>query len=258
MVVEQPQLEEHMDVVRGLARGLARRLRSDSIDIEECEADGFEALVKALRDHDTSKGPLMPYIVLRCRGAMIDGLRKKMLVSRNDQAKGVTEPEVISLEHEVEEGVRLLDVLPDPNAPTPGVARAHVTNIAAEVAALPKRHQRILLMRFLQRRTQKETAVAAGVAPQTLAHIESRIRRRLRASAPLAKEDELPADDNLTAKELTVLRLAAEGASAAETATALCKAIETVKTQRSTIIAKLHARNMTNAVALSYQRGLLS
>ena len=173
-----------MDEVRGLARGLARRLRSDSIDIEECEADGFEALVKALRDHDTSKGPLMPYIVLRCRGAMIDGLRKKMLVSRNDLAKGVTEPAVISLEHEVEEGVRLLDVLPDPNAQAPDVARAHVTSIAVEVAALPKRHQRILLMRFLQRRTQKETAAVAGVASQTLAHIEAPEARKLHVSAP--------------------------------------------------------------------------
>ncbi len=177
------------------------------------EADGFEALVKALHNHDSSQGPLMPYIVLRCRGAMIDGLRKKMLISRNDRAKGVTEPEVVSLEHEVEEGVRLLDILADPNSPTPGVASLPVTNIPSEVAALPMRYQRILLMRFLQRRSQKDIAA--------------------------------------------VLRLAAEGASAAETANSLCKAVETVKTQRCAILAKLHARNMTNAVAISYQRGLL-
>lgn len=257
MAVEQPELEEYMDVVRGLARGLARRLRADSIDIEECEADGFEALVKALHYHDSSQGPLMPYIVLRCRGAMIDGLRKKMLISRNDRAKGITEPAVISLEHEVEEGVRLLDVLADPNSPTPGVASLPVTNISSEVAALPTRYQRILLMRFLQRRNQRDIAAAAGVSPQTLAHIESRIRRRLRAGARLA-DDKPTAKDKLTAKELTVLRLAAEGASAAETAKSLCKAVETVKTQRCAIIAKLHARNMTNAVAISYQRGLLS
>lgn len=253
MAVEQPELEQYMDVVRGLARGLAWRLRADSIDIEECEADGFEALVKALHNHDNSKGPLMPYIVLRCRGAMIDGLRKKMLISRNDRAEGVTEPAVLSLEQEDAEGVRLLDVLADPNSPTPDVASlpATNTNIPSEVAALPKRYQRILLMRFLQRRTQKDIATAEGVSPKTLAQIESRIRRRLRAATRLTDPDKL------TPKELTVLQLAAEGASAAETAKSLRKAVETVKTQRCAIIAKLHARNMTNAVAISYQRGLL-
>lgn len=250
MAAEQPELELYMDVVRGVARGLARRLRADSIDLEECEADGFEALVKALRQHDSSKGPLVPYIVLRCRGAMIDGLRKKMLITRNDRADGVVEPAVISLEHEVEEGVRLLDVLADPNSPTPDVASLPVTNLPSRVAALPERYQRILVMRFLQRLPQREIAVAAGVSPHTLARIETRIRRRLRGGARAA-------DDQLTAKELTVLRLAAEGASAAETAKRLRKAVETVKTQRRAIIHKLHARNMTNAVSISYQRGLL-
>ena len=250
MAVEQPELEQYMDVVRGVARGLARRLRADAIDIEECEADGFEALVKALRDYDSSKGPLTPYIVLRCRGAMIDGLRKKMLTSRAERAAQVTEPAVLSLDHEIKEGVRLLDVLADPNSPTPDIASLSGTDLRSEVAALPKRYQRILLLRFLDRRARKDVAEAAGVSPQRLAQIESRIRRRLRGGAP-------PEDDRLTPKELTVLRLAAEGASAVETAKKLRKAVETVKTQRCAIIAKLHARNMTNAVAISYQRGLL-
>ncbi len=96
-----------MDVVRDVAEALGRRLRADTGDIEEFEADGFEALVKAVRDYDSSKGPLTPYIVLRCRGAMIDGLRKKMLISRKDREAGVSEPAVISLDVEVADGVRL-------------------------------------------------------------------------------------------------------------------------------------------------------
>src|SRR5262249_4852345 len=63
--------------------------------------------------------------------------------------------------------------------------------------------------------------------------------------------------DQLTEKELTVLRLAAEGASAEETAKWMRRGLETVKSQRSRIIAKLRARNMINAVALSYERGVL-
>ncbi len=90
-----------------------------------------------------------------------------------------------------------------------------------------------------------------GVSVDRIAQIESRIRRRLRTAARLTETEKL------TSKELTVLRLAAEGASAAETAKRLRKAVETVKTQRCTVIAKLHARNITNAVAISYQRGLL-
>ena len=57
--------------------------------------------------------------------------------------------------------------------------------------------------------------------------------------------------------ELKVLRLAAEGASSEETARRLRKASETVKSQRRAIIAKLRARNIINAVAIGYQRGLL-
>ena len=53
------------------------------------------------------------------------------------------------------------------------------------------------------------------------------------------------------------LRLAAEGASTEETARRLRKASETVKSQRRAIIAKLRARNIINAVAIGYQRGLL-
>ena len=78
-----------MDLVRAVARALARRLRADAVEIEELEADGFEALVKARNDYDASKGPLEPYIVLRCRGAMIDGLRRRSLISRGDRAAGI-------------------------------------------------------------------------------------------------------------------------------------------------------------------------
>jgi hypothetical protein len=61
MAAEQPELERYTDVVRGVARGLAR-LRVDAVDIDELEADGFEALAKALNDHEGTKGPLVPYI----------------------------------------------------------------------------------------------------------------------------------------------------------------------------------------------------
>jgi RNA polymerase sigma factor (sigma-70 family) len=243
-----------MDVVREVARGLARRLRYATVEIEDLEADGFEALVKALDDYDSSKGSLNAYIVLRCRGAMIDGLRRKMLVGRRARERGASEPAVLSLEDEVSDGLRLIDVLPDPTAPPADVtiANAPRTELPTQVAALPKRYQRILLARFLYRRSRREIASAEGVSTDRVAKIEMYIRGRV---ARAARPDDA---DELTQKELTVLKLAADGASAAETAKRLHKALETVKTQRRTIIAKLRARNITNAVAISYQQGLLA
>ena len=260
MAVEEPQLQQYMEVVRGVARALVRRLRAEAIDIEEVEADGFEGLVRALHDYDSSKGPAVPYIILRCRGAMIDGLRRRAATTRRDRASGISEPLVISLEQELGDGLRVLDTLHDLTAQTAeiAIARAAKTPVSSEVAALPTRHQRILLARFLQQRRRKEVAADEGVSPARVSQIESRIRCRLRAAAEMVEaQASEPQTNQLTKRELKVLELAAEGASADETARQLHKGLETVKSQRRTIIAKLSARNMMNAVAISYQRGLL-
>lgn len=253
LVVPEPELQEYMAVVRDVAGSLARRLRYASVDVEDLEADGYEALVKALRDYDSSKGPLVPYIVLRSRGGMIDGLRKRMLLSRCDRKNGAKEPKLVPLEHEVSEGLRLIDVLPDPTAPPADAAVEGPTRsaIPPRVAELPKRYQRILLARYLYRRSLAEIASAEGVSVGRISKIEMYMRSRL---APAARPGTA---DHLTQKELGVLELAADGASAQETAKRLHKTLETVKSQRRAIIAKLRARNITNAVAISYKRGLL-
>lgn len=253
VAVEEPQLEQCMDVVRQVAGCLRRRLRADTVDLEELEADGFEALVRAVRDYDPSKGPLTPYIVVRCRGAMIDGLRRKMLSSRTDRAQGIEEPVLLSLEHKLGEDLRVEELVADPHATTADdvIERVGSASLRHELAALPHRYRRIVFARFIQRRSQAEVAEAEGVSRKTVAQFEIRIRRRLHHLGE--RTDERP----LTAKELKVLRLAAEGASSDETARQLRKACETVKSQRRAIIAKLRARNIINAVAIGYERGLL-
>lgn len=57
----------------------------------------------------------------------------------------------------------------------------------------------------------------------------------------------------LTTTELEVLRAAADGLSAQETAEKLVKSRHTVIAQRRTIQAKLGARNLSNAIALAYR-----
>jgi RNA polymerase sigma factor (sigma-70 family) len=242
-----------MGAVRQVARSLRSRLRADSVDLEELEADGFEALVRALRDYDSSKGPLNGYIAVRCRGAMIDGLRRKMLSTRSQRANGVKEPTLLSLEHELGEDLRAAELVADPDAMTAEDVIERVSSAPARstLADLPQPHRRIVFARFIQSRSQEEVAAAEGVSRKTVAECEDKVRRKLHKFHETSKERPL------TAKELNVLRLAAEGASSAETAKQLRKASETVKSQRRAIISKLRARNIINAVAIGYQRGLL-
>jgi DNA-binding CsgD family transcriptional regulator len=61
----------------------------------------------------------------------------------------------------------------------------------------------------------------------------------------------------LSERELEVLRAAAEGLSAQETAERLVKSHHTIATQRRAIEAKLGARNLPHAIALGFRRKML-
>jgi two-component system nitrate/nitrite response regulator NarL len=61
----------------------------------------------------------------------------------------------------------------------------------------------------------------------------------------------------LSEPELDVLRAAAKGLSAEETAARLVKSPHTIVAQRRALAAKLGARNVAHAVALAYERGIL-
>jgi len=253
VAVDDPEIEQCMGVVRHVARSLQSRLRTDTVDLEELEADGFEGLVRALRDYNASKGPLVPYIGLRCRGAMIDGLRRKMLSTRTQRSNGVDEPLLLSLEQVTAEELRIDEVIADPDALTAEdvIERVSSASACSALADLPKTQRQILFARYVESRTQEDVAAEQGVSRKTVAQCELEVRRRLHHL------DESPEEEPLTDKELKVLRLAAEGATSTETARRLRKTSETVKSQRRAVIAKLRARNMLNAVAIGYKRGLL-
>jgi RNA polymerase sigma factor (sigma-70 family) len=253
VAVEEPRIEQYMGVARQIARSLRSRLRTDTVDLEELEADGFEGLVRALRDYDPSKGPLLAYIGLRCRGAMIDGLRRRMLSTRTQRANGIDEPLLLSLEQAAAEDLRIDEVIADPDALTAEdvIERVSSASACSALATLSKSHRRILFARFVESRTQQDVAQQQGVSRKTVAQCENEVRRRLNDL------DENAEEQPLTDKELKVLRLAAEGATSAETARRLRRACETVKSQRRAVISKLRARNMLNAVAIAYKRGLL-
>jgi DNA-binding CsgD family transcriptional regulator len=61
----------------------------------------------------------------------------------------------------------------------------------------------------------------------------------------------------LSIPELDVLRAAADGLSAKETAERLTKSEHTVIAQRRSVEAKLGARNLPHAIALAFRRRVL-
>jgi DNA-binding CsgD family transcriptional regulator len=88
-----------------------------------------------------------------------------------------------------------------------------------------------------------------------------RVRVDVRPSlTPVADlvDSEAPLPFGLTQAELVVLRAAAVGLTVPQTARQLHKGTETVKTQRNKIILKIGARNMTHAVCIATEQGLVS
>lgn len=124
---------------------------------------------------------------------------------------------------------------------------------------------RVLIVTTFARSGYLRRALDAGVAGYVLkdapiADLVEAVRRvaaGLRVIAPelaVAAWDRL---DPLTERERAVLRLAAEGRPNAEIATALHLAGGTVRNYLSSAIAKLGARNRTEAANLARQRGWL-
>jgi DNA-binding CsgD family transcriptional regulator len=62
----------------------------------------------------------------------------------------------------------------------------------------------------------------------------------------------------LSKRQLEILRLAAAGLTTRETASELALSVETVKTHRRHILARLEARTFTEAVAIGLRRGLIA
>jgi DNA-binding NarL/FixJ family response regulator len=98
--------------------------------------------------------------------------------------------------------------------------------------------------------------VAAGealLAPS----ITRRLLDRVASKLPPAHEDAIPALQELTDRELEVLKLVARGLSNAEIAEKLVLSETTVKTHVSRVLAKLDLRDRVQAVILAYETGLV-
>lgn len=104
-------------------------------------------------------------------------------------------------------------------------------------------------------------AVVAAAAGQAV--LDGEIQRRLVAAASTARPNPLPhaavpPPDNLTTREIEVLRLIAVGRSNAQIAAELFVSEATVKTHINHLYAKTGARDRAEAVRYAYRHGLVS
>jgi DNA-binding NarL/FixJ family response regulator len=98
--------------------------------------------------------------------------------------------------------------------------------------------------------------VAAGdalLAPNVTRRLISEFAR----NRPRAAAGSIPQLDELTPREIEVLRLLAEGLSNPEIAARLVVTEETVKTHVSRVLRKLGLRDRTQAVVVAYETGLV-
>ena len=99
-----------------------------------------------------------------------------------------------------------------------------------------------------------DLAMAIQAAHRGEAHLDPEIAKKLMDE--LSARDRRPTPDDLTERELAVLRLIAKGMSNREIATELVISEKTAKTHVSNILSKLHLADRTQAAIYALKTGL--
>ncbi|WP_026874544.1 response regulator [Jiangella gansuensis] len=169
-----------------------------------------------------------------------------------------TEPDVVLLDLRMprHDGIWTLEQLRERGADVPVLVLTTFDDDTLVLDALRAGARGYLLKDVtLEQLTRAVEALAAGgtlIAPS----ITDRLLRAIRSGPSPVGVDAPPVQD-LTERELEVLRLVAEGYSNREIAGALFLAEGTVKNHVSTILLKLGARDRTNAVLRALHEGIL-
>jgi RNA polymerase sigma factor (sigma-70 family) len=218
-------IEEHVTLVEYIAGAFSRKTKG-VIDRDDLIGDGMEALVKASRSWDPERGPFDKHASAKVKYAMVDAMRRTF--GRPDRCTTPRKPP-LSLD--------LPAHSPDASAMTIGDTLVDGTaDVQAQAEARAQLARAVNMRKAGLNPTEKPTA-------WELQHV---ISGTWRGSVNL-----------LTAAEWEALAGAALGETMQETASRLRKGVETVRSQRKSVIKKLGARDMTNAVFLAVACGLL-
>jgi RNA polymerase sigma factor (sigma-70 family) len=151
--------KEHFALVRSLARSAKRRCRSNSIDLEELENEGFLALYDAARLYQPNLGPFRNFAAKRVRGRLIDFIRKNSgrgsveIVERPDTA---IHPDQQVIQHQ---------------------RRKHLRTAVHE---LPERERKAIVCRYRDESSFVEIGQELGVSKVRAIQIHQNALRRLR------------------------------------------------------------------------------
>ncbi len=159
-------LERLLEPYRPLLYALARRFHGSVLTAQELVQAGYVGLIEAVHRYDGSRGTrFITYAVPWALGEMKRALRESA-------------QRTLSLEEETgpEAGRTLRDTL----AGAEGMSIESL-DLHMAIAQLTQEEQSVLLLRFYQDKTQKETAQALGRSQAQICRIEQRALDGLRA-----------------------------------------------------------------------------
>jgi RNA polymerase sigma factor for flagellar operon FliA len=291
---KNPALREQLvltytPLVIRIADRLHRRL-PPHLERQDLVSSGMIGLLAAVDGYDPERSSLfVAYAAPRIFGAIVDWLRKNDFLPRSARQRA-EDLQFLSLEEPVRRGESereqqpsLAETIVDEQARDPEECVVNQETVRAALEALPPREREIVVLHHFADVPFPMLADVIGVSPrrvwaihsQAIAHLELLLEEPAEieadgdvASDPLEGEglstegptaDGAPAGASgaLTPPELEVLRAAAEGMSAEETAERLTKSPGTIRAQRKSVRMKLHARNMAQAVWLACKMGYL-
>lgn len=265
-------------LVTGIAGRVARRL-PPHVDRQDLVSSGMIGLLAAVDGYDPERAnEFSAYAAPRIFGAMIDWLRKTDSLTRTARQQG-DDVQVLSLDQSVqtaasdpEQRPSLAETIVDDHVPDPQESVVDQETVRTALGALPPREREVVVLHHFADLSMAVLADLAGVTPRRISAIHSKAIAHLEQALSDAPEPELEEvcrasgsgngsanteADALTPPELEVLRAAAEGMSAEETAERLTKSPGTIRTQRKSVREKLRARNMAQAVYLACKQGYL-
>lgn len=133
-------------------------------------------------------------------------------------------------------------------------------DVLGQFTTLTEREREVIRLTTLHRRSVREIGQMFGVSEARIYTIKNRAIDKMVVELcgdPDSVQATTRLRNVLSKRERTVLECAATGAGVSDTAAKLYVSQETVKSHRKRILVKLHAANMTHAVALAFRYGIL-